>query len=556
MSEEAPPARVRRAVGWLEQGVGGLTSHIRATLTAIVAAQMLLTVGLFHSVEHNGWLTYQGGDQIWLLTSGWLLGQATIPYALVGWGWPLLIAPVSWVVGASSVQMLPVTTVVQVAVLGPIATLAVYDIAARIAGRAAGIWCAALFVVTPVLVTPLFVERYRELWTDQVLVQIYGLTQLADFPSTVLVLVAAALVLRSLDGGAMREAALAGALTGLAVGVKPANYLFLAGPVLAYAVARRWSEGGVFAVMLLPGTLTLLVWKERGLGAIPAFGAGVVHVAASAFSSLPVGQSYLDRVPVDLDEWRRNMSNLREFFFSARLAQWAPLAGFVGVARRSFPAGVLLLGWLLGYVVIKGSSEVASIENGSLWRLVMPALPAYLILIAAIPLLIPTLARRLGDRIDPQPARRPSRRVVISLLLVLTVPPLAAVLVATPQDGPAQAIEVDEILVPVDGSTVELRLRPVGDALRLEWDDSTSRAETFYHVYRAGPDEDDTFCLTEGGDRCLLTMTELATTRARSYVDASPVKGATYRIGVAANWLNDLDQGDVFVISPPAVAPG
>ena len=69
-----------------------------------------------------------------------------------------------------------------------------YDIAARVAGRVAGLWSAAAFVVVPVAVTPLFVDRYQERWTDQVLVQFYGLTQLADFPSTVLVLVSAALV--------------------------------------------------------------------------------------------------------------------------------------------------------------------------------------------------------------------------------------------------------------------------------------------------------------------------------------------------------------------------
>ena len=28
--------------------------------------------------RHNGWLTYQGGDQIWLVTTGWLLGNGTI----------------------------------------------------------------------------------------------------------------------------------------------------------------------------------------------------------------------------------------------------------------------------------------------------------------------------------------------------------------------------------------------------------------------------------------------------------------------------------------------
>jgi hypothetical protein len=545
----------RPAVGALGRGVDTLTAHIGASLAAVLAGQVLVTVALFFSVTHNGWLTYQGGDQIWLLTTGWLLGQGTIPWALVGWAWPLVVAPLSWVTGASSIQMLPLTTGLQVLVLGPIATLAVYDIATRVAGRTAGLWCAIGFVIAPVAVTPLFVERYRELWTDQVLVQVYGLTQLADFPSTVLVLVAAALVLRSLDEGALREAALAGAVAGLAAGVKPSNYLFLAGPALAYVVARRWREGLVFAAMLAPATLTLAVWKERGLGTIPALGAGAVHAASGHVASIPLTDSVFDRFPLDLDNWNRNMSNLREFFWSARLAQWAPLAGAIAVARRSLPAAALLFGWLLAYVVVKGSSDVASIENGSFWRLVMPALPAYFLLVVSIPLLVPGLARRLGARLAPPAPRRPGRRAAIALVAVVALAPIGAVLAATPQSGPGQAIDVNDILVPVDGDTVRLRVEREGESQVLTWDDATTRARTFYKVYRTGDaGSPDVSCSLEGGDRCKLSMIELETTRERRYVDASPEPGVTYRIGVAANWLDDTNEGDVFLLSPPVTA--
>ena len=53
------------------------------------------------------------------------------------------------------------------------------------------------------------------------------------------------------------------------------------------------------------------------------------------------------------------MSNLREFFWSARVAQWVPIAGAIAVARKSVPAAGLLLGWLLAYVVVKGRRPVA-----------------------------------------------------------------------------------------------------------------------------------------------------------------------------------------------------
>ena len=100
------------------------------------------------------------------------------------------------------------------------------------------------------------------------------------------------------------------------------------------------------------------------------------------------------------------MDQLREFFLSARVAQWAPIAGLVAVLRvRRGPIAALLAGWLAAFLVVKGFSPRATIESGSFWRLLMPAWPAYLLLFASIPLLVPTLARRLGA----PDARRPRR---------------------------------------------------------------------------------------------------------------------------------------------------
>ena len=155
-------AALGRAATWLER-------HVALVLGAIVATQVVATAALFFSVNRNGWLTYQGGDQIWLVTSGWLLGDGKIGYALTAHGWPMLIAPLTWVTGSSHVELLPLTTIFQVGVLGPIATLAVYDIGARVAGRLAGLWCAAAFAAAPFVAIPYFVENYHDRWVDQFL---------------------------------------------------------------------------------------------------------------------------------------------------------------------------------------------------------------------------------------------------------------------------------------------------------------------------------------------------------------------------------------------------
>ena len=91
----------------------------------------------------------------------------------------------------------------------------------------------------------------------------------------------------------------------------------------------------------------------------------------------------------------------------------------------------------------------------------MPALPAYVILFAAIPLLVPTLPRRLGTRIAALPGRRRGAgrgRCIVLLAIV----PAAFILAASPSRGGDKAIELNGLLVPVDGETITLPRRASG----------------------------------------------------------------------------------------------
>ena len=109
--------------------------------------------------------------------------------------------------------------------------------------------------------------------------------------------------------------------------------------------------------------------------------------------------------------------------------------------------------------------------------------------------------------------------------------------------------------MPVDGNVVSLRVRRVGGDNVLSWTDATRRARTFYRVYRSSYMRgfSEMVCEPRGVSRCDLRMETLDTTRERHYVDRDPPADAIYRIGVAANWLDETDRGDVFAISPPAV---
>jgi hypothetical protein len=455
--------------------------------------------------------------------------------------------------------MLPLVIGLNVLVLGPLAVVSIYSLAARMGGRLLAAWAAVLWVITPYACIPLFVDRYHERYVDQVLPQSLGLSALADYPSMVALVACAALAARALERRSSSDAALAGLVLGFAIATKAPNVLFALGAVPAFAIARRWREGFVLALAALPAVVTLALWKSRGLGEIPLFGLGETREAAG-LQAPAAGINFGDYLRLDWQHWQQQMDQLREFFWSPRLAQWAPVAGLLAVARRTPALAALLGGWLAAFLVVKGFAVEASIETGSFFRLLMPAWPAYLLLLAAIPLLVPTLARRLAWRARPTPAGIARRRTVAAAAAGLAALPLLAVAVARPaaaQDASLAVIQEvgGNILLTVVDDEITVAARADGASQVLTWRAPDYGASVFYRVYRTDNPRGDTRCESSGGSaRCFLVGAVVATTRAPRYVDGSPPAGAIYRIGVAANYKDDPEGGDVFALSPPVGA--
>ena len=543
---------------WSGRTVDRLLARPRTVVGSLVGLQIGATLVLALAADHNGWVWFQGGDQIWLSTQGWLLGQLELPPTELGYLWSYALTPIMWVTGPTYVQALPPLVVLQVLVLGPVALLCIYDLASRIGGRLLGYWASFLWAIAPIASIPLFVDRYQERFGEQFLPQALGLTAMSDYPSMVLVLASAVFVVRSLDAARVTDAVLAGLLLGAATAVKPPNLLMGVGAALAYLVARRWRAGLAFGLAIVPSLLVIALWKERGLGGIPVLGLEQTRVAMGAATtaiSVDLDQ-YFD---FDVDHWLQQMDYMREFFFSARVAQWAPIAGLIAVLRvRRGAIAALLAGWLAAFLVVKGFSPRADIQANSFWRLLMPAWPAYLLLFAAIPLLVPTLVRRLGDRMR-SPSSPPVALRWLAVAAVLTVlVPATAIAVSSPLEGPALAVTQDDagnfILTSVDES-VSLRVEQVAEGQRLTWEDDSWRANVFYRVYRA--EGEDVECENTDGhpaQSCYVRGTPIATVREHEFVDPDGSPGATYRIGVGTNWVDDPAFGDVFVFSQPAAA--
>jgi hypothetical protein len=248
------------------------------------------------------------------------------------------------------------------------------------------------------------------------------------------------------------------------------------------------------------------------------------------------------------------MASLREYFWSVRLLQWIPLAGTLAVARRSLPLTGLLAGWFFAFLLTKGTVTQSTVDSGSFFRLMMPAFPAYFLLFVSIPLLVPTLPRRLVSA-DVQAPRPLEPRLLAGVAALVVVVPLALTLVPEPiADDDPKAIAVDEILVPVD-DRIRVDVAPDGERRVLTWSHNDyGPTGVFYRVFRTVPGGRELDCIGDAARECRLQMEIVGTTREPRFVDESPPAGARYRVGVATNWRDDPALGDVIAVSDASPA--
>ena len=548
----APPTRldgalVRARRAWR------VASKVRPAyvLGPLLGVQWLAVLALALTVRHNGWLYYAGGDQLWHYTGAYLMAHGHLPPAFVGYGWSFLLLPIAAIAGPNLVSALPALVLFNTLVLLPVALLCVYGIAARIAGRVFGYFAAILWIAMPYLGIVFVEVGYHQKYTELTLPQLLGLTSVPDFPAMVALVVSAYLCLRALDSERWEPAALAGLAAGYSIAIKPSNAIFLVAPALLLVVERRRAVLS-FAAGLAPTLLALAVWKYRGLGELAAAPAQPVRLAAGP-------GDLLRRIhQPKLNSWNhlhQVLLGFREHFWIARVIEWLPLAGLVGLLARS-RRGLLLVGvWFVVYLLAKGTYIPASIDDASFFRILMPAFPAYVLLAASVPLLMP------GVRARPAPAEpvAAGRRLTVTVAAafgLFAVLPLG-VMAAVPRlhDGGRLAVRSPDTLIPVSGAVV-LKLAVGGDTVRLAWrGGEPGTAAGFYHVLRSNAPKGEVECagrVNNSADNCVLYTDSIATTRATSFTDHPGPGLWTYRIGVAANWLNDPTLGDIYVVSKPA----
>src|SRR5262249_15234561 len=140
------------------------------------------------------------------------------------------------------------------------------------------------------------------------------------------------------------------------------------------------------------------------------------------------------------------------------------------------------------FLVLKGTSERANIEDASFFRLLMPGFPPFLLLLASIPLLVPAFSwtRKLLPQPPALPAQpRAGRRVLVTAVVLLVLAPLVLVSAASPQTKPEAVTESDQgVYVPVE--SFDLTARRVGTTVRLDWRAQPSGStRPFYTILRS-----------------------------------------------------------------------
>jgi hypothetical protein len=536
--------RLRGAVGAL------LAVRPLYVLGALLGVQWAALLVFAVTVRHNDWLYYAGGDQLWHYSGAYLLGHGALPPSYVGYGWSVLLAPLALVAGPNIVSALPAIVLVNTLVLLPIALVCVYGIAARIAGRLFGYWAALVWIVLPYLGIVFVEQGYHQKYTELTLPQLLGLSTVPDFPATVALLIGAYFCLRAVDSRAWHAAAAGGLAVGYSIAIKPSNAIFLFAPPVLFAVRARRALLP-FALGLAPALLTLALWKYRGLGQLAAAPAEPMPLAGG------VGDLGRRIYNPDLNTWEhlhQVLLGLREHFWAARVIEWLPLAGMVALAIRSIRGFLLLAPWFTAYVLLKGTYVPASIDDASIFRILMPAFPAFVLLAASVVLLVPGVRARPG----PAPARLAGRRLNVALataVAVFAVAPVAVIAAVPPlHDGGRRAAEQPYVLVPVNAK-IAPRGGVTGDEVRLSWKPSPSRAAgVFYRILRGPGPTGGLGCagrLHGSPDQCRVYADSPGVVREPSFVDHPGSGTWTYRVGVSANWLDDFAYGDITVLSPP-----
>jgi len=530
-------------------------------LSAFVVVEWLITLGVALAVRHNGWLYYQGGDELWHYTTAWVMGQGRLPHSSVGYAWSIVLLPFALLGGPNLLSPLPFIVLLNVLVLMPVALVTAYAVGNRIGGRVFGYWVAMLWLLVPIIGITYTNAGYHQRYSELLLPQSLGLTAMSDFPSLVASILAAYFALRAAQDDAPWDGVFAGLFAGIAIGIKPSNAPLLVGIGLALLWSRRRRSGTYAIAALAPSVATLALWKGRGEGNLPLLRSGAPGSGVAGAHAAPMlgGLNIHQYVHPSWTFFNQQLSDLGQYFWSVRILEWLAIAGTIGLFRRSRPAGWLFGGWFFSMIAIKWTSpNHGTIADSDLLRQSIPAIPAALMVLAGVLFLFPGVPRRLVPS-APHVWGTHRRRVglaagVVTIFAVVPAAFAAGLPLLSSNDTISYFTQTGPSLsapFPVDTSWRPIATVARG-AVQVSWPKLRPLGGTTDYVVLRAPANEPIICdATSGGAQCRLNTETVNATSATSFVDKPSAGRWTYRVGAVASWIEDPTAGNIFVVGPP-----
>src|SRR5439155_24814406 len=145
------------------------------------------------------------------------------------------------------------------------------------------------------------------------------------------------------------------------------------------AIARRFRESLGFARGIAPALVALALWKYPGLGHLPLLTPTATATGGHELAAIPVGSTPSRYLNFDSSRLKENVVQLHEFLPALPVLMALSIAGLIGALRRTLPAALLLIGWVGAFILVKGTSDQANVEGGTLLRLFLPGFPPLLL---------------------------------------------------------------------------------------------------------------------------------------------------------------------------------
>lgn len=509
------------------------------------------------AVNHNGWLFADGDDGPWYWTTAWAQTSLHVPYTAVGAGWPYLLTPVAWIFGPNMANGVPAVILLNVLVLGPASAAGMFLLGERIAGRLFGVWVTVLWTLMPLLAIALYTSNHRTYLVDFFLPTGTGLNTLSDYPSMVCAIFCAYLILRAIDSNSLRDGTLAGILLGFLVLLKPANGPLPLVAVIALAVTFRFRALAGMIAAAVPAAVALAIWKKTGTGNVPLFaaGGGGSRLAAGGGGTLEAAggggtpavvhdaHKYLN---IDFHHLIQNTHELREVFWSLRLLEFLLLAGSIGLVGRARWKGAFVVGWFVTFGLIKGTVSYSNVYDTSLYRLLLPAWPAWTLIVAGIVFCWP-----LSHRGAPVSSSRVADwRLVAGAAVVLSLGPLLLVLADSPAK-PGAIIDENYVGAPIPVVDFGVAARQTGPhSVRFSWHSMASKhATTTYAIFKGS--NDGCGVLDPVHPLCRFKMQVIGSTDKTGFVDTQAEARRLYRVGLVEGSAVQVDNPSLLLMSKP-----